>query len=89
MDILWRHFEDNKDPREDKNINPTYVKPAPLHQDDLPPPLSKREQKKRDTELKFGNYINLASHCRKVAAICSYSYNLSQILEDMYVVVLC
>jgi hypothetical protein len=89
VDKLWTHFDNNTDPREDRIINPTYVKPPAVHPDDLPPPLSKQQQKKRDKQLKFDNYINLASQCRRVAAICAYSYNISQFLEDMYVFVLC
>ena len=85
MDKLWTHFDNNTDPLEDRIINPAFVRPPPLHPDDVPLPLPKREQKKRDTQLKFNNFIALASQCRKAAAMCAYSYNISQILEDMCV----
>ena len=85
VDKLWTHFDNNSDPKEDKIINPSYVKPQPVDDDDAPP-LSKQEQKKKkekEKQLKFDNFINLASHCRKAAGICAYSYNIAQILEDM------
>jgi hypothetical protein len=86
VDKLWTHFDNNSDPKEDKIINPSYVKPQPVDDDDAPP-LSKPEQKKKkekEKQLKFDNFINLASQCRKAAAMCAYSYNIAQILEDMY-----
>jgi hypothetical protein len=92
VDKLWTHFDNNTDPKEDKIINPSYVKPQPVDVDDTAS-LSKAERKKKKEEeekerkkLKFDNFINLASQCRKAAAMCAYSYNIAQIVEDMYVI---
>ena len=84
VDKLWTHFDNNTDPNEDKIINPAYVKPQPS--DDDAAPLSKQDMKKmkeKGKQLKFNNFISLANQCRKAAAICAYSYNIAQILEDM------
>jgi hypothetical protein len=90
VDKLWSHFDNNTDPKEDRVINPSYVRPRPAEDDEAAAPLSKKQRdakKALEKQLKFDNFISLASQCRKAAAICAYSYNIAQILEDMYAVV--
>jgi hypothetical protein len=90
VDKLWTHFDNNTDPNEDKIINPAYVKPQPPDDDAATPSKQDiKKMKEKSKQLKFNNFIRLANQCRKAAAICAYSYNIAQILEDMYEFISC